>query len=230
MTPPIGGARAGIRGLPLDKIPDSAISRWTFDNADTSGGTTTDVWGDNDATINGATTGASGANQTYTTNEAHSFDGVDDYEDTGVKILDGVSNFTVAVWIYPRDLQDFGFVFNENDDSNGTRLYVGNSGDDVTFEIEESGNNISVKYLSLSANQWTHVAGTYDGSNITIYIDGAQEGSTSASLNIVSATTTEFGRQSGNDRNFDGNIDDLRLYNKALSSTEVSDLYNNGAI
>jgi hypothetical protein len=77
---------------------------------------------------------------------------------------------------------------------------------------------------------WYHLVGTYDGSEIKLYINSNLEASTSYSTsNLADYTTSlEIGRSEGAGRYWDGLIDDVRIYNRALEPYEVFQLYQWG--
>lgn len=79
---------------------------------------------------------------------------------------------------------------------------------------------------------WVHVTGTYDGTTWKIYRNGVLGGST---VDPIGAITVEGpwqigGSQSCTSRFFDGVIDDARIYNRALSDSEVLTLYSGGTV
>jgi len=207
--------------------PASLISHYTFDSADTSGSTAIDVVGSNDGTIQGATTGVSGANQTYTTNEAYSFDGVDDVVDCGNVGISGNDSVSIACWVRTNSTsQDFFqgvHGFHSGSASGEHFSFQCNRG--ANYELHTRGNGITLTSLSSS---WKHLTATYDGSGVVAYVNGSQVGSLDITLSIQDGVT--IGERPGGDRHFSGDIDDVRVYDKALTSTEVSNLYNNGRI
>jgi hypothetical protein len=103
----------------------------------------------------------------------------------------------------------------------------GGHGDDLRFEWGRSpydGNVYSSTPIgSLPYNEWHMFTGTYDGSTVKTYKDGAL-------VNTVANVTLNpsFGqvRFSNNSNGFEGSVDDARVYNRALSDAEVSALYN----
>ena len=90
----------------------------------------------------------------------------------------------------------------------------------------------------MSAGQWYHVAVTSDGSIWTLYINGMSESLVSVAgsnnglwFNDMTGSHANriANRQRSADNNFfDGLIDDVRIYNRALSATEIKRLYNMG--
>src|SRR3990167_464828 len=90
--------------------------------------------------------------------------------------------------------------------------------------ITASGNTI------LNANQWYHVVGTYDGNNTRFYLNGVEDATpASGSGNMTNnSANLEIGRRDDG-YYFPGKIDDVRIYNRALSGDEIKRLYRIGA-
>jgi hypothetical protein len=79
----------------------------------------------------------------------------------------------------------------------------------------------------IPANTWTHLAATYDGSRLKVYVNGVGVGSLAATGNIASSTgplTIGGNRVWG--EFFAGAVDDVRVYNRALSAAEITALMN----
>jgi hypothetical protein len=79
----------------------------------------------------------------------------------------------------------------------------------------------------ISAGVWYHVVGTYDGSTVRLFINGLLENSTSHSGNLSASTQNNLIGKSG-DALFAGQLDDIRIYNRALTAGEVSQLWQIG--
>jgi hypothetical protein len=76
----------------------------------------------------------------------------------------------------------------------------------------------------MNTDTWHHIAATYDGSNKILYLNGSIDGTGSGSLSTTSGNG-EVGRQADFNNNFfDGVVDDVRIYDSALSASEVSAL------
>jgi hypothetical protein len=80
----------------------------------------------------------------------------------------------------------------------------------------------------LSLSSWQHILCTYDGSNIKVFINGVKTGSTSQTASIMSLNYTPLttGHDFGGSTYYSGQIDDERLYNYALTSTQIQTLFN----
>jgi len=84
----------------------------------------------------------------------------------------------------------------------------------------------------LPLNEWTHLAGTYDGNAVKLYVNGQLEvEDTSGGVGMLQdANDLSIGNRSdGNDRAFAGTIDDVRVYSRALSAAEVGWLATEGS-
>jgi len=210
--------------------PASLVSRWSFDSEDINSGTLIDTVGSNDGAITGMSTVA--GIYPHESGDAGDFDGTDDNVDFGViPELDGVSTFSLAVWLnldavntggdqlligaYPN--VDNAIRFSE---ANGQlRCLVENDG---TRAFDDGG--------TITADTTHSAVLTYDGDEVIGYLDGSQVLSatggptTTPSLNIYAA------KNESGPAFTDGTLDDGRLYDKALTATEVSNLHNTGRI
>jgi hypothetical protein len=229
--------RKGDGTVIWDHIPDSGVARWTFDNSDSESGTALDEWNSNDATINGATTGASGTSKTYPTNESYSFDGTDDY--VAAPDLSVDSEVSFAVWVNADSIGNDRPIFGVNSSFFG-------SGSDGTFTMRfdesgfESGNSecltavINSTFNETEANVtssgWMHLVITYSsGSMPSIYKNGLE-------LSIATNNTPSggigtdsdgwyLGRGPDPDEFWQGSIDDPRVYDRELTPQEINNIY-----
>lgn len=97
--------------------------------------------------------------------------------------------------------------------------------DQAGFLIATTENNMAKGPFSFDV--WTHLVGTYDGTDIKIYINGQLANTTNHPGTITGATyNLSLGTLDGTDHFWNGNIDDLFIYDKALSQEEVTKLYN----
>jgi hypothetical protein len=76
--------------------------------------------------------------------------------------------------------------------------------------------------ISLTANTWVHLAGTYDGSTLRIYVNGTLAGSAAASGTLTSyAGPLRLAANGAGSEGWNGTIDEVRLYSRALSASEI---------
>jgi len=230
----ISEVRTGAGDVLFSAIPDSGVMRLTFDNADTSGSTAIDSFNNNDASINGATTGVAGANDTYTTNEAYSFDGNNDFVESNSPTFDESfynSAHSVAGWINTTSSAS-SIIFGIFDSSTNDRERAINTGN-LTINRFTTGVSGST---TIDDGNWHHVVYTYSGDgsgDMTGYVDGSQD-VTATETGSFSAGTQDsiyIGANGLESQQFvSGDLDDIRVYDKELTSTEVNSLYNTGSI
>jgi hypothetical protein len=156
---------------------------------------------------------------------ALSFDGVDDYVNTPLSI-NGYAGLTYEAWVNAGDLNFGGTSWKViiDDGNNQTFLAVIKTNYQITFAVNTSSRSTLNSSLTLSQNQWYHIVGTYDGSYQRIYVNGVLDTSKAWSGNIVSSTTVRVG-WGLSDRYWRGLIDEVRIYSRALSASEIQQLY-----
>lgn len=85
---------------------------------------------------------------------------------------------------------------------------------------------------SLFSNQWAHVALTFDGAHLRLYINGAQAAEHPLAVPGPAAETEGFvigGHRGGIGQNFDGLLDEIALWTRALEPAEINALYHGGS-
>jgi len=111
----------------------------------------------------------------------------------------------------------------------GFRLAVGGNGDTGTFDVGTTAGSVGIAPFDqqLSAGTWYMVAGTYDGSTVTSYLDGVPVGSGPASGTVVSgpANVAIGDDPAKGDQHFDGQIGDVAVLPGALSAAQLQSLY-----
>jgi hypothetical protein len=75
---------------------------------------------------------------------------------------------------------------------------------------------------ALSANTWYHIAATYDGSTMKIYINGTLDASMSATGTIAANGTFQISRSWDANRGFNGQFDEMRVWKSALAQSAIS--------
>ncbi len=157
--------------------------------------------------------------------QAIKFDGVDDKISTLSDFI-GTSAITVSVWIKPELLNSTQRIL-----SNGkTELTIEPSLNRGAFKIDIAGVAFSANN-SLTLNKWIHIVATRTSGGITnIYINGSLSGTVDQALGTpVSGTTNVIiGNVSDGSSGFKGSMDDMRIYNRVLSASQILQLYNMG--
>ncbi|KRF41857.1 LamG-like jellyroll fold domain-containing protein [Paenibacillus sp. Soil787] len=217
-------------------MPDASLIAWyKFD--ETSGTTAADSSGyGNSGTING------GSNITWTLGKygnAVNFGGVNTdaaYVALPGNIVDNLTNMTVSAWVNCSNTADAISLFTAGPAAASTPTkYMMMIPKGSRFTITANGytaeQNIS-QGSNLTANTWKHIAVTLSGNTGILYIDGVQvatnTGMTTKPSDLAPTTSGNFiGRSEWTgDKYLKGKVDDFRIYNRAISSSEVTSVMN----
>jgi len=178
----------------------------------------------NDGTPHGGVSDATGLSD-----GADDFDGTDDYinipEDSTLK---PTSAITIEAVVYIPNTLSSSAVIVKNDPGN---LGYAIEGSSTKFWAYIGGSWYDAGGVTLSLNEWHYVVGTYDGSNMRFYVDGAEDDSVAVTGNIEYGTGTDMaiGRDNYNPgsstRYFEGIIDEVRISSIARSSAWLKASY-----
>ena len=168
--------------------------------------------------------------------QAISLDGGGEYVNCGNgSSLNPADAVTVAAWIYPTSYgSSSAEIVTKLDTQSNQRAYalrLDSSSNKLLFFVSpdgtnEAGNAVSVASdSSIPLDQWTHVAGTYDGSSIKVYVNGVADGSEHYSSDIYSSSADlcigALFISGSPARYFSGRIDEVRIYDSALSQSGI---------
>lgn len=150
---------------------------------------------------------------------AINLDGANDYGSVGD--LDISPAVSISMWIkQPTALSGWGSIvmkkYTYGFEVNGSTLNF-SIGNGSVWSREVS--------AAVTLNQWQHFVGVYNGSTITLYRDGVQVGTPQTAVLTNSNLPLLVGSWTGTNQFFRGQIDDVRIYNRELSSAEVAQLY-----
>ena len=165
--------------------------------------------------------------------QALNFDGVSNYVDAGTGATLNLTNVTVTAWIKTNTSGAgvFQYIADKSSGGNSTTQYeLRLSNLNIELVIGNGSSRVSAFKAGLSKNTWYFVTGTFDGSNLIAYIN-AVSGTPTAFSGTQGATSAsvQIGARSGTQGLFGGIIDEVRVYNRALSQSEIQQLYNAGA-
>jgi hypothetical protein len=199
--------------------PSGLVGAWGFDEP--SGTTVTDASGNgNTGTISGATrtTGHSGGGL--------SFDGVNDWVTVAdAPSLDLTTAMTLEAWVRPSALGTTWrtVVLKEQPAQLVYALYAGtDTASRPSANVFTNADHGLLGPSALTTNTWTHLAMTWDQSTVRLYVNGVQV--SSAALSGTARTSDSPLRIGGNaiwPEWFNGIIDEVRVYNRALTAAEV---------
>ena len=210
---------------------NDAITYYSMDNEDVSGVVLYDVAGTNNGTLNNITA------DTGKVANARSFNGSSSYIGVPQQVITDLiaaNAWTISCWIKHGSTIDAQgeYIFAGGNGGNflgsGIGINIKNSGEFRAFVGYSNANPIAESSAIVNDDNWHHVVATYDGTTVQLYIDSQPDGSVSApSPTWSTANNVEIGKL-GNSRHWDGLIDEFAIYDRTLSSTEVSELWNSG--
>ena len=166
------------------------------------------------------------------------FDGTDDYVDCGSNPFSSIAStdYTVSAWVNFPTLSGKTFdriLAGQVDSNNAIQLLYTTDGHSCAFQVLDAG-TIRVKKLTSEPNTgtWIHLVGTWDSSadTVAIYRNGIIEDGTYSGSEIGSGSTSGFniGRRPDGTGPINANIDEVSIWNTALSAGSISNIYNNG--
>lgn len=163
-----------------------------------------------------------------------SFDGVDDdvaIDDTGTfeepGSLDMTVGMTLEAWVNPSDSSGWETVLFKETGSPAKvvyALYAGSESSGPVGEVVTDGVVHRARaVMPIPTGEWTHLAVTYDGSDVRLYVDGEQAASEPATGAMENSSRQLWiGRNPPFGEQFTGRIDEVRVYDRALSASELS--------
>lgn len=162
------------------------------------------------------------------------FDGTNDYVTrAGSGLLNSMAQLTLETWIYLDALpaQNYAPMAKE-----GSYRIIISSGGAVSFVVATvsngwytAGTSCSASGVTLTTGRWYHIAGTYDGSYVRLYIDGQLKGTGASSISgaiINSATNFTLGYAVAANVNYlNGKLEDTRVWTTGRSADNIRYYY-----
>ncbi len=173
----------------------------------------------NTGSLSGATWNAAGR---Y--GSALSFDGVNDWVTTpDASSLDLTNAMTLEAWVRPSALGGWRtVVLKERTGGVVYALYADQAGGRPLGEVYNGSERNATGTAALPLNTWTHLATTFDGAVLRLYVNGVLAASTSGSGAMAASTgVLRIGGNSIWGEWFAGLIDEVRVYNRVLSAGEI---------
>jgi hypothetical protein len=223
----------------VDAPPDAGtlalglVAHYRFD--ETSGTSAADATGNQASAtlLNGATFTAGRQNN------AVSLGGTNDYVSLPANILSGRDSFSISVWVRPNATPDWSRVFDFGTGQTAYMFLTPNApntpADNTRFAITSAGyaGEQRLDAARLSSGAWHHVVVTLAGSTGRLYVNGNQADQTTS----MTTSPADLGNTSRNwlgrsqyaaDAYFNGQIDNFRIYNRALTAAEIQELESGG--
>jgi len=229
---PAAGDVVGGGGTTVDGPADGLVSYWPLD--DVESGTAVDALGTNDGSVTGDVTTVSGER-----GGANFPSGSGDYVSVGSGSDFAFENFTISAWARAADdnhglrtivarqsasnpvgNRTFVLWFDDNDAYFGADVITGRTsgsgGDRPTVTSDTD-------YVD---GEWHHIAMTVAADErVKLYVDGSEKADTQIDgAPYTGSAETRIGLEPGQDRPLDGDVGDLRIYDRVLSETEIGDL------
>jgi hypothetical protein len=220
----LSAPRPAHAGLIL-KLPSSLglttglVGYWTFDGNDISGTNAIDrsPAGGNNGSVSGDPVRTAGK-----IGQGLNFDGVDDQIWSGL-VFSG--NFSYGLWVKTTKTAEQYFLHGTQDLTPRYQIGMNGNGPVYGATMEIGGSYTTETSAGINDGQWHQLVFTGDGTNVVTYLDGVQN-KTDILANPLGSNNFYIGGV-GSTR-FMGTIDDVRIYNRALSAEEILRLYNMG--
>jgi len=145
------------------------------------------------------------------------FNGTSDYVQLPTPF--SYTNHTIAAWVYIDETPVSTKIFFDNRDANDDGIiFLINTTENIRYSV----NATDLSTNTLPINEWVYVVGTYDGTTAKLYFDGSLNDSTAISTTINVATNLVIGAEADFTNNFDGNLANVAIWNRALTSDEIN--------
>jgi Concanavalin A-like lectin/glucanases superfamily len=140
-----------------------------------------------------------------------------------------LTQFTVAAWVKVPSASNAGYqtvVCKQYDAGNQNyTLYIHNNKAEITFQkapIATGSGQVATGTTNLNDNEWHYIAGTFDGANLKIYVDGVLETNTASTFTpLTSNLDFSIGAWPTGDNPLTGNIDEVSVWNIARTQTDI---------
>jgi hypothetical protein len=223
-----GGGSPAVIPETCINVPSGVVSWWPGD------GNANDIVGSNDGTLQGGAMFSTGGQ----VGSAFLLDGINDFVDFGTGVGNfGTADFTVDLWVNFDTLAGEQVLIEKYIETFGPsrtgwgitklisdQLQLYGTGPDTIVTVSPPG--------GLAANTWYHIAATRQGNTFRLYFNGGEVASATVSLNLDSTASLKIGHRAPPDPSgffLDGLIDEVEVFNRALSPSEIAAIFNAGS-
>lgn len=219
-----------IDGFGQRSTANAVVGYWRLEES--SGSVLDETNNSNDGTNNGATTGATGIR-----NNCYDFDGTNDWVSIPNTTALNPVTITISCWVNTTSSGSIEQIISKDKSSvTSGRVWQlrKDASDVVSFIGFHSGGSVVqiTGATDITDGNWHHIVGTIDGALIKLYIDGSEDATALTFTNDLEQGKTNdvlIGRaETGDPGYFDGSIDEILIYPRALSDIEIKYHYNLG--
>jgi len=165
-------------------------------------------------------------------NGALTFNGSSDYITTPMtNFPTGAAERSASLWIKWDGSTSYSVIFGYGDDAAGIKLFgafLDPTGNLYCWNDYQNPANNYDTGIDIAIGDWTHIVLTYDGTNVRAYKDGALVDTTAKALDTVLEESTIGKNIWDGLHHFAGSIDNVMIFNRALTAEEIEFLYNEG--
>src|SRR3989338_1474100 len=213
-----------------EKITAGLVGYWTFDEG--AGSTAADSSGSGNAgTVSGGATRTAGK----IGSGALVFDGVDDYVNLGnvAAFNFGAGDCSLAGWVKIADDSQNRAIISKRSVCNHESFWnaiVGGGSKSVFLEVDQdsAGANYTKAQgvINVRDSAWRHFAAVRSGATLSVYVDGALDKSAAGAgiANLSNAANVLIGKYPCGSQYFKGELDDIRIYNRVISTADIAAL------
>ena len=146
------------------------------------------------------------------------FDGSSDYIQLDTPF--SYTNHTIAAWCYVEDNTSNKFVFDNRDANDDGVLLAFSGSETIRYELNSSDVSLATVY----SGDWHFFTASYDGTTQKLYVDGSELASATTSQTLSTTTNAKIGTRSFSTpaNYFQGNLANVAIWNRALSSDEIN--------
>lgn len=138
--------------------------------------------------------------------------------------IDQYLNYTLSAWVYRTGTDEMYVYVNS-----AIRYGIKSNGVQGNQVMTDTGTIYPQSSTTVPLNKWAFIGITYDGTNVIFYYNGISDGTAAKTGTPNTGTSVYIGARDTSWYPFGGRIDDLRVYNKALSASEMLELYESAA-
>jgi len=218
----------------ISVISSSCLVHFTLDEASgnpTNHATTANGFPLGTGSTNNGTNGSSGATQNVTGkfDKCFEFGGGDNKQVNIGTVLSGTGDFSISLWInHSNNNSNYASVVSNYGGGNtsGYQFYMNGTGNTISFHTSGSAINGGT---AMSASAWHHVVVTRTSGVLNLYVDGSSDATAVANTHSISTSLSDaIGGKSDGSSGFNGKIDEVSIWLRGISASEVSKLYNGG--